>query len=226
MNKTAIIIGSGVGGLAAAIRLAVQGFQVQVFEANDYAGGKLSEVSASGYRFDAGPSLFTMPENVEALFELAGKDIHEYFSYHRLEELCRYWYADGVQFTAWADNDKFAQEAAAATGESPETIKNYLAASARKYHIVGELFMHRSMSDWRTYFNAKALAAYPKIPSLGLFSTMASYHANTFKTPHIQQYFNRYATYNGSDPWQVPALLSVIPHLEHGKGAFFPIPTR
>jgi len=222
MTQKAIVIGAGIGGLAVAVRLALKGFEVQVFEANAFAGGKLSEISSSGYRFDAGPSLFTMPEQVAELFTLAGEEFADYFQYEPLKELSRYWYEGGVQFTAWADKERFATDAQAATGESKEAILAYLNHAAHKYSVVGELFLHRSMSDWHTWFNKTALLAYPQIPRLGLFSSMAQLNARKLKTPYMQQYFNRYATYNGSDPWQVPALLSLIPHLEHGKGAYFP----
>jgi len=222
LKKSAVVIGSGIGGLAAAVRLALQGFSVQVFEANGYAGGKLSQIEAHGYRFDAGPSLFTMPENVTDLFKLAGKNAEDYFQYSCLDELCRYWYPDGTQFTAWGDNQKFAYEASRATGENEQSILNFLKSCEHKYQVAGELFMHRSMSDWRTWLNKSALMAYPQILGLGLFSSMASANSKQLKIPHMQQYFNRYATYNGSDPWQVPALLSVIPHIEHGRGAFLP----
>ncbi len=73
MGKKVIIVGSGIAGLAAAIRLSLKGYQVIVFESNSYPGGKLSELNMEGYRFDAGPSLFTLPEQVEELFELADK---------------------------------------------------------------------------------------------------------------------------------------------------------
>ena len=73
MKNKAIIIGSGIAGLAAAIRLSVKGYRVSVFEANPYPGGKLSEINLEGYRFDAGPSLFTLPEQIEELFELSSK---------------------------------------------------------------------------------------------------------------------------------------------------------
>ena len=75
-KKKVVVIGSGVGGMAAAIRLAVQGFKVDVYEANDYPGGKLSGFENKGYLFDAGPSLFTQPQNIEELFELAGEPIN------------------------------------------------------------------------------------------------------------------------------------------------------
>jgi phytoene dehydrogenase-like protein len=80
-TKKAIIIGSGVGGMATAIRLAVQGFAVSVYEKNSQPGGKLSAFEKEGFKFDAGPSLFTQPQNIEELFEMAGEPMADYFSY-------------------------------------------------------------------------------------------------------------------------------------------------
>ena len=90
MSKKAIIIGSGIAGLASSVRLAAKGFEVEVFEANSYPGGKLSEIQLGAYRFDAGPSLFTLPEQVEELFRLAGKDPKDHFEYQKLDIACHY----------------------------------------------------------------------------------------------------------------------------------------
>ena len=78
--KKAIVIGSGVAGLATSIRLALKGYQTHVFEINSYPGGKLSAFEIDGYRFDAGPSLFTMPHFVTELFEKAGEAPDLYLS--------------------------------------------------------------------------------------------------------------------------------------------------
>ena len=83
-SKKAIVIGAGTAGLASAIRLAVQGFEVSVYEKNNYPGGKISEFNVEGYQFDAGPSLFTQPENIEELFSLAGEPIEDYFQFQSL----------------------------------------------------------------------------------------------------------------------------------------------
>src|SRR5476651_1541548 len=108
-DRKTIIIGAGIAGIASAIRLAVKGYAVQVFEANSYPGGKLSEIEHDGYRFDAGPSLFTMPQYVDELFELAGRDPRKQFNYQKLDAVCNYFYPDGSTFTALADADKFAK---------------------------------------------------------------------------------------------------------------------
>ena len=102
-NKKAIIIGSGVAGLATAIRLAVQGFAVSVYEKNDYPGGKLSAFKKEGFHFDAGPSLFTQPQNIAALFELAGEPIADYFIYQPVEIACKYFYENGNIVTAYTN---------------------------------------------------------------------------------------------------------------------------
>ena len=67
-SKKVAVVGAGVGGLATAIRLSIKGYSVEVFESNSYIGGKLSQIESKNFRFDAGPSLFTMPELVDELF--------------------------------------------------------------------------------------------------------------------------------------------------------------
>ena len=109
MNK-ASIIGSGIGGLALAIRLRLKGYKVVVFEANSSYGGKAAEIKTKGFRFDKGPSLLTMPEKIDELFFLAKKNPKEYFEYKKLNESCRYFYEDGTSIIAHAKTADFAKE--------------------------------------------------------------------------------------------------------------------
>ena len=109
MNK-ASIIGSGIGGLAAAIRLRLKGYKVVVFEANSSFGGKAAEIKKRGFRFDKGPSLLTMPEKIDELFYLAKKNPKDYFNYNKLNESCRYFYEDGTSIVAHAKATDFAKE--------------------------------------------------------------------------------------------------------------------
>jgi phytoene dehydrogenase-like protein len=104
------IIGAGIAGLGAAVRMAARGYDVSVFESNDYPGGKLSAFELDGYRFDAGPSLFTMPHYVDTLFQLAGEDPKDHFQYQRLDTVCRYFWEDGTRLVGFADQQAFAQE--------------------------------------------------------------------------------------------------------------------
>lgn len=221
-QRTAVVVGAGIGGMATAIRLAKQGFSVTVLEANAYPGGKLSQFQIDGYRFDAGPSLFTMPERVEELFSLAGQDIKQHFRYQRLDHVCHYFYENGKRLVAHAQPAQLAQDMQRELGEPADNVTKYLAQAARKYELVGGLFLHRSLHKVSTFLTPEAFKAYPQMPMLGLMNTMAQENAAAFKTPEAQQLFNRYATYNGSDPYQTPGLLTLIPHLECNMGAYFP----
>ncbi|TDQ17197.1 phytoene desaturase [Algoriphagus boseongensis] len=222
MKKKALIIGSGIAGIASALRLAAKGLEVEVFEANSYPGGKLSEIEIKGYRFDAGPSLFTLPEQVEELFRLFGKIPEDYFEYTQLEVACNYFWEDGKRIQAFADLGRFADEVESKLGEPGGNVRKALQRSSFIYEHLAPLFMHRSLHKFGTWTNPQALKSYLKMGKLGIFSTMNQANEELFSNPKLVQLFNRYATYNGSDPYQTPATLNIIPHLEFNIGAYFP----
>lgn len=222
MIKKAIVIGSGIAGLAAAIRLKAKGYQVQVFEANAYPGGKLSEFQLGTYRFDAGPSLFTLPEEINQLFTLCGENPKAHFEYLKLPVTCHYFWEDGKSLKAFSDINLFAEEVETKLGEPAAHIRDALHNADYIYRHLSPLFMHRSLHKWNTWTNPQALRSYLKMGKLGIFKTMNAANASLFNHPKLVQLFNRYATYNGSDPYQTPATLNIIPHLEFNIGAYFP----
>ena len=215
------IIGAGIAGIAASIRLAVRGHQVTVFEANDYPGGKLTEIQLGDYRFDAGPSLFTLPELVDELFTLAGESPQHAFQYSQLEEVCHYFFEDGEQIITYNDLNKCFSQFDRFENGSKEA-RDALNKSATLYKFLGEMFMFRSLHDPATYFSKPAWRAYANLHKMDFFRTMNQANGKAFTDSRLTQLFNRYATYNGSDPYQTPATLNIIPHLEFGKGAYFP----
>jgi len=224
MNKPqkAVVIGAGIAGLAAAIRLAVQGWQVEVFERNDYPGGKLSWFKQDGYELDAGPSLFTQPQNVSTLFELANEPMPGNFDYMQSDVSCNYFFANGKGVTAWADKEKFAAEMQEQLGENAETVLKYLAQSKNTYQHIGQLFLHQSLHRLRDLKWAEIWNAIKHTKSAFLFRSLNEYNQAKFKSAEATQLFNRYATYNGSNPYKAPAMLSLIPHLEMNEGTFYP----
>ncbi|WP_299604479.1 1-hydroxycarotenoid 3,4-desaturase CrtD [uncultured Aquimarina sp.] len=221
-KKKVIIVGSGVAGLAAAIRLRNQGFEVVVFEANSYPGGKLTEIYEKGYRFDCGPSLFTMPQFVENLFEISNKNISEYFKYTKKEVVCNYFYEDGTKFTALSNINDFAREAAQIFDVKSDQILKYFKRSKLKYDLTSSLFLENSLHKLSTYLSMDTLRAIAGINSLGINTKLHSYNADIFKDPRLVQFFDRFATYNGSSPYLTPGIMSMIPHLEQYYGTFFP----
>lgn len=221
-HKKAIVIGSGVAGMASAIRLAVMGFEVNVYERNPNPGGKLTLIEKEGYRFDAGPSLFTQPENLEALFTFAGEDIQSYFRYQSVPVSCRYFYESGNTVDAYTNNEKFAAELASKMGEDAESVKRYLSDSASVYDAVGSIFLNYSLHKADTWLHRRIPAALKRIRFPYLFSTLHEFNRARFQHPETIQLFDRFATYNGSDPYQTPGMMSLIPHLELNQGTYYP----
>lgn len=218
----AIIIGAGIAGIGTAIRLAVKGHNVQVFESNSYAGGKLSSFTQGDYRFDAGPSLFTMPQYVDELFLLAGKNPKDYFNYKKLNEVCKYFWDDGTFLSASANIEEFAKEIESKTTSKGSEIKNFLSKSERIYDITNKVFLEKSLHKASTFLNLNTFKSFLRFGEIDAFRTMAKANQSFFTDEKMVQYANRFATYNGSDPYQAPATLNVIPHLEQHFGAFFP----
>lgn len=217
----ALIIGAGIAGIAAAIRLALKDYAVEVFEANDYPGGKLAEIKQDDFRFDTGPSLLTMPQYIDELFALAGKDPSQFFSYQKLDIICKYFYEDGSRLTAYADEEKFVNEVEKLTGEG-KALQRYIKNSSRIYELTDHLFLQRSLDQLKTLFTWDAFKSLLHFGEIDTFRTMHQANSRFFTDERLQQYADRYATYNGSNPYQAPATLNVIPHLEQHFGAYFP----
>ena len=220
--STAIVIGSGIAGMASAIRLRLRGYEVIVLEKNSYPGGKLSQIRLGNYRFDAGPSLFTMPWLVEELFTLAGKETKDYFNYQRKETLCNYFWEDGTRFSAHADKNKFVDQASEIFKEPKENIDQYISKSEFKYEKTANLFLEKSLHKIDTYLSKETFEAILSIPKLNINTSLNKLNRRSFKSDKLIQLFNRYATYNGSSPYKTPGIMSMIPHLEMNLGTYFP----
>lgn len=220
--KKAIVIGAGIGGLATSIRLAKKGYHVSVFEKNDYPGGKLSTFNLGKYRFDAGPSLFTMPHFVTDLFTLAGEIPSEHFTYKKKDIHCEYFWEDGTRLTAYSDRNRFCKTVEKQLDVPAQTVHNYLERAQKKFNLTAPLFLEKSLHKLRTYLNKETRKAIYGLGSLELFKSLHQVNEEQLKNPYLIQFFNRFATYNGSDPYQTSGIMSLVQHLEEHYGTFIP----
>lgn len=218
--KTAII-GSGIAGLATSIRLAKRGMEVDVFETNSHCGGKLTVISRDGFTWDAGPSLFTMPHFVDELLALAGLGT-DCFSYRKLDEACRYFWEDGTTVTAHADGNAFAKEMEIKLGVKASSVRAALYKAKELHEATSPLFLEQSLHKATNFLNGSTLKAMAMLPRFDLHRTMHEVNRTRFRNPKAVQLFDRFATYNGSNPYRAPGVLNVIPHLEHNVGTFLP----
>lgn len=221
-RKKAIIIGSGIAGIASAIRLRVKGCDVMVFEKNAYPGGKLSSFELGNYRFDAGPSLFTMPHFVDELFLLAGKNPREYFNYTKHNKSCHYFWDDGTRLEADSNVDLFSEKVSKTFNIPAMVIEKKLKKAAFINETIGDLFLEQSLHKIKNFLNYKTIKAIFKTRSLDIHQTLHETNLKDLKNPKVVQLFDRYATYNGSNPYKTPGIMGIIPHYEHNVGTFFP----
>ena len=218
----AIVIGAGIGGLATAIRLAKKGYAVEVFEANDYVGGKLSTFTLGDYRFDAGPSLFTMPQFVDDLFALCGENPTDFFQYNRKEVACHYFWEDGKRLTAYGDTERFVKEVEAELAVPAATLKRYLTRAKKKFDRTRSLFLESSLHKWQTYLRKETLIGIANYFSFEIDTSLNDVNTRQLKEPHLVQFYNRFATYNGSNPYKTPGMMTLVQHLEQHYGTYIP----
>lgn len=216
--KKVIVIGAGLGGLSAAIRLAARGFSVSVLEKNETVGGKVNYLESSGYSFDTGASLLTMPHVFRELFESAGKRLEDYLTLESLEPICRYFWTNGTTLDASGDLQKTENEIRKVEPKDIDGFRRFIADSQRKYEVAKKTFLAHSLNELPKLIRPKYLKDLIAISSL---KTLDQHNAKYFHSPKLRQLFNRFATYNGSSPYQVPATFALIPYVEFGLGAWY-----
>jgi phytoene desaturase len=207
--KKILIIGAGLGGLAAAIRLARAGHAVEVWEKNADAGGKLKEVRDGAFRWDTGPSLLTMPDVLRDLFAAAGERMEDHLDLVRLDSACRYFWTDGTVI----DED-------AAFWAQPE-IARFLDYARGIYELSGEAFLNHPPSEMWRAFTLRNLGKLRHLPKVATTRTLADEVERRITDPHLRQIFLRFATYNGSSPYQTPATFNIIPYVEATFGPWY-----
>lgn len=218
--RRAIVIGAGLGGLSAAVRLAARGWRVTVYEQQQLPGGKAGSERRGSYRFDTGPSLLTMPYVVEELFAEAGRSWTDYLAVERLDVICNYFWPDGTRLHAYGDPDRFAGEVEAKLGEPADHVRRFLEYAGVIHDVAGEIFLRHSLHDRRTWLSKLFWSKLFRLGRIDPLRTMNAANESFFRDPRLVQLFNRYATYNGSSPYLTPATMNIIPFVEYVHGGY------
>ncbi|HQV30283.1 MAG TPA: phytoene desaturase family protein [Calditrichia bacterium] len=220
-HQEVAVIGGGLGGLATAIRLAHAGFSVSLYEKNQRIGGKMNEHRQAGFRFDTGPSLLTMPFVIDNLFEDLGLDRRQYLDIQPIDPLCRYVWPDGQQLDASANLEKMQEAIAAISPDDARRYPDFLDYSRRIYEVTGRIFLETAIHEPAKLFSGENISRFLKFYQIDPLRTVDQGIRRFFKDPKIIQLFNRYATYNGSNPFRAPATLNIISWVEYGLGGYY-----
>jgi 1-hydroxycarotenoid 3,4-desaturase len=210
-----IVIGGGVGGLAAALSLAAAGRPVTLLEQHTSVGGKLRQLESAGRLFDAGPTVFTMRWVLDSLFESAGVRLEDRLVLEDSPLLARHSWQDGSRLDLFADLQR--SMAAIHDFAGPTQASAYaafVAESGRIFDTLDRSFMRASRPGPLTLLRRLGLLRAPELLATRPFSTLWRALGQRFSDPRLRQLFARYATYTGSSPFAAPATLMLIAEAE------------
>ena len=214
----AAVIGSGFGGLAAAIRLATAGVKVTVFEARDQPGGRAYVYREGGFTFDAGPTVITAPHCIEELFTNAGKQMSDYVELLPVSPFYRlFWTADGDAF----DYDgNLEHMLAQIKSRRPEDAEGYLRFAAYAKEVFETGYTKLAHTPFLRFSDMVRVA--PKLVKLradrSVYNTVAKY----IKNEHVREALSFHSLLVGGNPYETSSIYTLIHHLEREWGVSFP----
>lgn len=211
MSRKVIVIGSGLGGLSAAISLAQEGYDVTIHEKNPKIGGKLNVLKEQGYTFDLGPSILTLPHIFERLFERSGKKMSDYIPIRALRPHWRNFFEDGKVVDLYPEPDLMAAEARK-VGEDPANVERFLKYSSDLYDLVNAGYFEKGLDNSKQFREFYGLGNFLKFD---LFRTMHGGVAKYLKTRHMRDIFDYFIKYVGSSAYHCPAFMNCMPTIQY-----------
>jgi len=208
------------GGLAAAIRLSALGFEVEVFEKNGQAGGRMGRLEADGFTFDTGPSLLLMTDTYRELFRFAGRDLEDYVNLIPLDGQYRVTFGDGDALTIRRTLPEMIRELERIEPGVTPRFYRFLEDACLKYRLGRSEFVERDFEGARDFFGLRNLRLLLKTKALGNYYRSVS---RFFDSDKLRQAFSLQTMYLGLSPFEAPAVYSLLPYTELAEdGLWFP----
>jgi len=219
MNKKAIIVGAGIGGLSTAIYLQLKGYKVSVFESNSQTGGRANVIKSNGFTFDTGPSLLNYPWVFEELFSSAGKNFYDYIKLIKVDPSISFLWQDGTQLSLSSDLHTLITQFEKIEPQSTPNLLKYLNDNYNKYKLS---FDHLVGKNANTYFQWINGVSPFKLLSFGI--THSFYHDlnKYFRSRYICEALGSYSMYLGGSPYELPGIFTILPYGELAYGLTLP----
>jgi phytoene desaturase len=220
MDRKVLVVGAGVGGLSAAIRLQKAGYDVEIFEQEGMPGGKMHQIKTEGYTFDVGPTLVMMPSIYREVFELAGRDPDDYIPMTKLEPMYEV-YFKGEPDRHYILNSDLTDLMKLAEAKGPVNARgflNYLSAIYERYQVALDHFITRPFRKRSEVYNPFMLRQTLKLKT---FDSADHMMASFMPDKDLQQMLSFQTLYIGVSPKKGPSLYNIIPMIELLYGVWF-----
>jgi phytoene desaturase len=214
-----VVVGAGIGGIAAAAHLARRGMQVTVFEKNSGPGGRCDHFTHAGHHFDTGPTLFIMPLVYEAEFAALGASMRERLTLRRVDPTYQLVFDDGSQLALTSDLQSMQEQLESIEPGSFEGFLRYLDEGHRHYHLALEQLVNR---DFRTASDFFTLSHLPLLFQLKPLAQHYRHMSAFFDEPRLKSAFTFQDVYMGLSPFEAPATFSMMPYTELAHGVWYP----
>jgi phytoene desaturase len=216
MTQRAIVIGSGFGGLAAALRLAVRGYAVTVLEKLDAPGGRAYVYRRDGYTFDGGPTIITAPYLFEELWALCGKRMQDHVKVRPLDPFYDVRFDDGTVFRYSDDLDAMRAQIAAIEPQDVAGFDRYLERSRQIYDVA-----FAALADQPFHEVGTLLRAAPDMVRLGGYRSVYKEVSRYFRSDKLRILFSFHPLLIGGNPFSTTAYYCLIAHLERTFGVHY-----
>ena len=210
-----VVVGAGIGGLAAAVQLAVEGCGVTVVEKFDGPGGKMRQVQAGGVSIDAGPTVFTMREVFDGIFEKAGASIGDYLTLKPADVLARHAWEAGGELDLFADVAQTVDAIGAFAGaDNARGYLSFCSEAANIYRILDRSFIRAQKPALPDLIWRVGPLKFGDLWRINPYQSFWSAVCRHMSDPRLRQLFARYSTYCGSSPFFAPATLMLVANVE------------
>ncbi|SDF22982.1 phytoene desaturase [Blastococcus aurantiacus] len=214
------VVGAGLGGLAAAARLAAQGHAVTVLERSQEIGGKLGRLTVDGHTFDTGPSLVTLPQVYRDLFAATGAPLENSVDLVRVDPAVAYRFADGTHLAFPGEPGAVPAALDAALGAGAgEQWSALMARAQHMWRISERPFLRTPLAGAATL--ARLARRPADVATIAPWQSLRGLGEAYLRHPHLRTLLDRYATYSGSDPRRAPAVLATVAHAEQAFGSWY-----
>jgi phytoene desaturase len=216
-RRRAVVIGSGFGGLALAVRLQAAGLQVTLLEKREKIGGRAYQLKEKGYVFDMGPSLVTSPGIVDGVFQAAGRSMHDYVDVIPLDPYYRVFFHDGTHIDYVGDPERMKEQFARFNARDAERFDDFMEAVEPIYDaVIGDRLGSKPFDTVGSMVNFV-----PKVLKLGAWRPVYSFVSKYFEDFRHRFVYSFHPLFVGGNPFNAPAVYLMIPYLEREGGVWF-----